>query len=201
MEYFKYGDLEKEYLSKVNPVMKGLIEKHGHIERKVNKDHFSALVSSIIGQQISTKASLTVEKRLFDKSGGLSVESLVEMSEHDIQQCGLSFRKAGYIKGIAQAAKDGSIDFYRLRELENQEIIKSLVSLKGVGKWTAEMMLIFSFERMDVINFEDLGIRRGLERAYGIEKVKKEHHEYFKELFSPYATVASFYLWEESQGN
>ncbi len=198
MIFFNYGDKEKEYLSKRDNVMKGLIEKYGHIEREVNPDPFSALVSSIISQQISTKAAITVEKRLLDKSGELSANKLDALTLEDIQECGLSFRKSGYIKGITGAVIEGQLDFERLKALSDEEIIKTLVSLKGVGKWTVEMMLIFSFGRENVLSFDDLGIRRGIESAYGLDEVKKEQHPYFRGLFSPYGTVASLYLWEES---
>lgn len=198
MIFFNYGDKEKKYLSNRDHVMKGLIEKYGHIEREVNPEPFSALVSSIISQQISTKAAITVEKRLVDKSGELSANKLDALTLEDIQECGLSFRKAGYIKGITGAVIEGQLDFERLKALSDEEIIKSLVSLRGVGKWTAEMMLIFSFERENVLSFDDLGIRRGIESAYGLDEVKKEQYPYFKDLFSPYGTVASLYLWEES---
>jgi 3-methyladenine DNA glycosylase/8-oxoguanine DNA glycosylase len=198
MEFFRYGNEEKEYLAKRDPVMKGLIEKHGHVEREVNPDPFSALVGSIISQQISTKAAETVEGRLLEKAGGLSARRLDELSIQDIQQCGLSFRKAGYIKGIAEAQMSGAVDFDSLKKLPDEEIIRSLVGLKGVGRWTAEMMLIFSFGRKDVLSFDDLGIRRGLQRAYGLEEISKDHHLRFRDLFSPYGTVASLYLWEEA---
>jgi 3-methyladenine DNA glycosylase/8-oxoguanine DNA glycosylase len=198
MEFLRYGNEEKEYLAKRDPVMKGLIEKHGHVEREVNPDPFSAIVGSIISQQISTKAAETVEGRLLEKAGGLSARKLDELSIQDIQQCGLSFRKAGYIKGIAEAQMSGAVDFDSLKKLPDEEIIRSLVGLKGVGRWTAEMMLIFSFARRDVLSFDDLGIRRGLQRAYGMEELKKDQHSYFRELFSPYGTVASLYLWEEA---
>jgi 3-methyladenine DNA glycosylase/8-oxoguanine DNA glycosylase len=198
MEFFRYGNEEKEYLAKRDPVMKGLIEKHGHVEREVNPDPFSAIVGSIISQQISTKAAETVEGRLLEKAGGLSARRLDELSIQDIQQCGLSFRKAGYIKGIAEAQMSGAVDFDSLKKLPDEEIIRSLVGLKGVGRWTAEMMLIFSFGRKDVLSFDDLGIRRGLQRAYGLEEISKDHHLRFRDLFSPYGTVASLYLWEEA---
>jgi 3-methyladenine DNA glycosylase/8-oxoguanine DNA glycosylase len=198
MEFLRYGNEEKEYLAKRDPVMKGLIEKHGHVEREVNPDPFSALVGSIISQQISTKAAETVEGRLLEKAGGLSARRLDELSIQDIQQCGLSFRKAGYIKGIAEAQMSGAVDFDSLKKLPDEEIIRSLVGLKGVGRWTAEMMLIFSFGRKDVLSFDDLGIRRGLQRAYGLEEISKDHHLRFRDLFSPYGTVASLYLWEEA---
>ena len=198
MEYFRYGDEEKEYLANRDPVMKGLIEKHGHVEREVNPDPFSALVGSIISQQISTKAAETVEGRLLEKAGGLSARKLDELSIQEIQECGLSFRKAGYIKGIAEAQISGAVDFDSLKRLPDEEIIRSLVGLKGVGRWTAEMMLIFSFGRKDVLSFDDLGIRRGLQRAYGLEEISKDHHPRFRDLFSPYGTVASLYLWEEA---
>ena len=198
MEYFRYGDEEKDYLAGRDPIMKGLIQKHGHIEREINPDPFSALVGSIISQQISTKAAETVEGRLVHRAGGLTAKNLHNLSLEEIKECGLSFRKAGYIKGITEAAISGAVSFEVLKNLSDDEVIKTLVGLKGVGRWTAEMMLIFSLARRDVLSLDDLGIRRGIQRAYGLEEVKKDQPSYFRDLFSPYGTVASFYLWEEA---
>lgn len=198
MEYFKYGTVETDYLSKKDEVMKSLIEKHGHIHREVNPDTFSALVSSIISQQISTKAAETVKNRIKDQLGEIKPENLCKLSEEEIQGFGLSFRKAGYIKNVAEKAISRAVDFEKLADMSDEEVIKELVELKGVGKWTAEMILIFSLGRMDILSYDDLGIRRGIENSYGIHKLEKKNFLELKSSLSPYGTVASLYLWAES---
>lgn len=109
-------------------------------------------------------------------------------------------KKAEYIKRIANTAIDKSIDFNSLHKLSDKEIIKELVKLKGVGEWTAEMMLIHTFERPDVLSYKDLGIRRGLARLHSLEEdITKQEFDTYKKRYSPYGTVASIYLWELSK--
>lgn len=168
------------------------------IERKVNPDIFSSLISSIISQQISTKAASTVEGRLRDLIGNISPENIEKIEIEDIQKCGMSTRKAEYIKGISEASDGGTIDFENLYKLNDKEFIKEITKLKGVGIWTAEMILIHSLERENVLSYSDLGIRRGIEKLYGMEKISKKEFKFFQEKYSPYGTVASIYLWEIS---
>src|SRR5699024_4559160 len=135
------------YLKSRDPILGAAIEKIGMVKRKVNPDIFSALISSIISQQISTKAAITVKNRIADLIGEIRAENILEFEVLDIQKCGMSMRKANYIKGIAEAAISNTVDFHRLDELDDKEVIKELTILKGVGEWTAEMLLIQSLER------------------------------------------------------
>lgn len=201
MEYYKYGKKEIDYLKDRDSRLGIAIEKIGMIKRAVNPDLFSALISSIIGQQISTKAAKTVESRLIDKVGDITPESIYNLETEDIQQCGMSNRKADYIKGIAELAESNTIDFKSLHHLGDEEFTRELIKIKGVGEWTAEMLLIHSLQRQDVVSYKDLGIRRGIERLYGIEELSKEEFEKFQNIYSPYGTVASIYLWEISGGD
>lgn len=201
MEYYKYGKKEIGYLKDRDSRLGIAIEKIGMIKRAVNPDLFSALISSIIGQQISTKAAKTVESRLIDIVGDITPESIYNLETEDIQQCGMSNRKADYIKGIAELAVSDTIDFNSLYDLDDEEFTRELIKIKGVGEWTAEMLLIHSLQRQDVVSYKDLGIRRGIERLYGIEELSKEEFEKFQNIYSPYGTVASIYLWEISGGD
>lgn len=201
MEYYKYGKKEIGYLKDRDSRLGIAIEKIGMIKRAVNPDLFSALISSIIGQQISTKAAKTVESRLIDIVGDITPESIYNLETEDIQQCGMSNRKANYIKGIAELAVSDTIDFNSLYDLDDEEFTRELIKIKGVGEWTAEMLLIHSLQRQDVVSYKDLGIRRGIERLYGIEELSKEEFEKFQNIYSPYGTVASIYLWEISGGD
>ena len=201
IEYYKYGKKEIDYLKDRDLRLGLAIEKIGMIKREVNPDLFSALISSIIGQQISTKAASTVESRLIEIVGEITPESIYNLEREDIQKCGMSNRKAGYIKGIAELVLSDTMDFNSLYDLDDEEFIRELTKIKGVGEWTAEMLLIHSLQRQDVLSYKDLGIRRGIERLYGIEELSKEEFKKFQNIYSPYGTVASIYLWEISGGD
>ena len=195
MNYFQYGEKEIEYLKKKDKKLSRVIDEIGHIKRGINTDPFSAIIESIIGQQISTKAAVTVNARFKTNVGEITPENIKNKSLREIQRCGMSLRKAGYIKGVADTALSGQVDFNSLHLLSDEEIIRKLSSLSGVGVWTAEMILIFSLNRMDVISFNDLAIRRGMMKLYGHKELPKDRFAKYKKRYSPYASVASLYLW------
>ena len=197
MKYFVYGETETNYLRKKDKKLCAAIDRIGMIKREVNHDLFSALVESVIGQQISGKAAKTVRNRL-DELTGLKAERLHSLTAGEIQACGMSMRKAGYIKGIADAAVSKTLDFDKMRDRTDQEIIELLTRLNGVGVWTAEMLLIFSLMRPDVVSYGDLAIRRGMMELYGRKELTKEMFLRYAKRYSPYGSVASLYLWELS---
>lgn len=195
MEIFEYGQKEIEYLKGKDKKLSAAIDKIGIIKRRVTPDTFTALVSSVVSQQISSKAAATVWNRLYELLGGITPESITKADLSQIQRCGMTERKAGYIKGIADAAISGEVDFNTLHILTDQEIIEKLSSLHGVGVWTAEMLLIFSLCRPDVVSYSDLAIRRGMMNLYGLKDLSKEKFQRYKKRYSPYGSVASLYLW------
>lgn len=196
MNYFKYGEREIEYLKKRDIILGNAIDKIGMVKRKTEPDIFYSLVSSIISQQISTKAAVTVKARLMNLIGEINPENVNAMGANDIQKCGMSLRKAEYIKGIAEAAITKTIDLNNLHRLSDKEVIEELTKLKGVGEWTAEMLLIHLLERPDILSCKDLGIRKGIIRLYELEELSLEEFEIYRRRYSPYSTVASIYLWE-----
>ncbi|CAH2214760.1 DNA-3-methyladenine glycosylase family protein [Tepidibacter aestuarii] len=198
IDYFRYGKEEIEYLKKKDKLLGESIDKIGFIQRKIIKDPFEALISSIVSQQVSKKAAETVWLRLCNLISDITPENIVNTDNESIKKCGMSNRKVDYIKGIADAALSKTVDFNNLHLLSNEEIIKKLSSLRGVGVWTAQMILIFSLNRLDVISYDDLGIRRGIMNLYGLEEISKKLFNEYKEIYSPYASVASLYLWELS---
>ena len=198
INYFKYTKKETEYLKKRDPILGAEIDRIGMVKREVEPDIFKSLISSIISQQISTKAAITVKDRLDKIIGTITPENIEKTELESMQQCGLSFRKAEYIKGIAEAAVSKTINFEGLHKLSDEEIIKELVKLKGVGEWTAEMMLIHSLQRPNILSFKDLGIRRGIMKLYDLQDLTKIEFQKYRERYSPYCTVASLYLWEIS---
>jgi len=198
MKIFNYGSKEIEYLKSRDKKLSAAIDRIGMIEREITPEPFHALVSSVVSQQISNKAAETVWKRLSSLLGSITPESISKVSQAEIQSCGMTIRKAGYIKGIADAAISGEINFETLHTLTDGEIIKKLSSLNGVGVWTAEMLLIFSLCRPNVVSYGDLAIRRGMMNLYNLKDLPKEKFARYIKRYSPYGSVASFYLWELS---
>ena len=198
MNYFKYGEEEIDYLKKKDEKLAIEIDKIGMVKRETNSDLFSALIESVIGQQISTKAAITVTNRFIELVDKITPENIEKVELEIIQECGMSLRKASYIKGIGHAAIKEEIDFKNLHKLSDDEVIKELTLLKGIGEWTAEMILIHSLERPDILSYKDLGIRRGIMRLHGLEELSKKEFEIYKKRYCPYGTVASIYLWEIS---
>ncbi len=199
MRIFNYGQKEIDYLRKKDKKLCSAIDRIGRIEREVIPDLFTALVNSIVGQQISAKAAETVWNRVTGKLGEITPGTIAEIPADRIQQCGLSHRKVQYIKGIGQAVLDGRIDLELLQRSEDAGVISCLSSLNGIGKWTAEMLLIFSMERPDVVSWGDLAIQRGMMKLYGLKTLTKEQFDRYAKRYSPYGTVASLYLWEISR--
>ena len=195
MHVFEYGQKEIDYLKRKDKKLGAAIDRIGMIKREVTPDSFTALVSSIVSQQISSKAADTVWNRLEVLLGTITPESIAQAEILEIQACGMSERKAGYIKGAAEAALSGQVDFTALHTLSDEEIIIKLSSLRGVGVWTAEMLLIFSLCRPDVVSFKDLAICRGMMNLYGIKEISREKFERYRKRYSPYGSVASLYLW------
>ena len=195
MQIFEYGHKEIDYLKRRDKKLGIAIEDIGMIKREITPDPFTALVSSVVSQQISKKAAETVWNRLYTKIGNITPGSIIQADTSEIQGCGMSERKARYIKGIAEAAVSGTIDFSTLHTLADGEIIQKVSSLHGVGVWTVEMLLIFSLCRPDVVSYKDLAICRGMMNLYCIKELSKEKFERYRKRYSPYGTVASLYLW------
>lgn len=198
MTYFAYGDTEITYLKKKDRKLGEAIDRIGYIQREVKPDTFLAVIDCIISQQISSKAADTVLERLQSLLGRITPENIAMAEETTIQKCGMSMRKVSYIKGIGRAVLDGTLDLDALRNLPDEEAIKHLVKMPGIGVWSAEMLLLFSFCRPDVVSYGDLAIRRGMMNLYGLEELTKDRFLYYRKRYSPYGSVASLYLWRLS---
>lgn len=199
--YFRYGEKEISYLKQKDLKLGEAIDKIGMIERPVIPDLFTATVNNIIAQQISTPALNTVWKRLEEKTdNNITPESILSMSVQELQSVGISFRKANYIHNFAEKTADKSFLPQRLYDMTDDEAVAYLCTLDGIGKWTAEMLLIFSLQRQNVISYGDLGIRRGMKILYHHKEIDEKKFERYKKRYSPYATVASLYLWEIASG-
>jgi DNA-3-methyladenine glycosylase II len=195
MQIFQYGQAEIDYLTSRDKKLGRAIGYIGMIERQVMPDLFKALVHSVVAQQISSKAATTVWGRLCGNLLDITPCKVASAAVSDIQQCGLSMRKARYIKGIGEAASQGDLDLLELREMPDDGVIEKLSSLPGIGVWTAEMLLIFSLCRPDVVSWGDLAIRRGMMNLYGLKELSKKQFDRFRKRYSPCGSVASLYLW------
>lgn len=193
--FFEYTETETEYLKSKDEKMAVLIDKVGHIYRPVKPGLYEALVDSIIGQQISTAAHQTIRRRAEKKFGALTPEKVISIPDRELQSIGITFRKVGYIKDFTQKVIDGKFDIDALNTMNDEDVIKRLVSLKGVGKWTAEMLLTFCLQRRDVLSYGDLAVRRGIMKLYGMEDLSEEDFHLLTDRFSPYRSVAALYIW------
>ena len=198
--YFEYGDKETEYLKRKDKRLGEAIEKIGHIYREVDGDVFSSVVHSIVGQQISSAALKTVWSRLSGRLGEISAETICAADREELQGCGITFKKADYIKDFADIARSGEFDVGALRDLSDPDVIDRLSALKGIGVWTAEMLMVFCLQRPDVMSYGDLAIHRGLRMLYRHRKIDRKLFEKYARRFSPNGTVASLYLWAIAGG-
>ena len=188
---------EVEYLRKKDSKMRKLIDLVGDINREYIPDPFIALVNSIIFQQIAYKAAISIWNRFEECIKEINPDNILNASYELLRECGLSKTKINYIKNIAKAVKTKEVNIDNFETMSDEEIIEELIKIKGIGIWTAEMFLIFSLNRKNVMSNNDLGIRKGLKWLYNLkEEPTKKQFEKFKRKFNPYNSLASFYLWE-----
>lgn len=199
--YVQYGDEELSYLAARDPQLGAVIEAVGHLYREVHPDLFSALVNCIVGQQISTKAQVTVWNRIINTLGEVTPAAIVACTDDELQRVGLSYRKVSYIKGAAERVLAGEVDLDALTCLPDDEVCRELSSLPGIGVWTAEMLMTFSMQRPDILSWGDLAILRGLRMVHHHRRITPELFGKYRRRYSPYNTVASLYLWEASTGS
>jgi DNA-3-methyladenine glycosylase II len=200
MDIFEYGEKEIAYLKKRDKTLGAAIDAIGLIRREVSPDLFSALVNSIIGQQISTQAQATIWKRLKNGLSEITPHAVLSRTEAELQSFGISFRKASYIRGVAEMAADGRLNIDALRTKTDVEVCEELVKIKGIGIWTAEMLMLFSMQRPDILSFGDLAIHRGMRTLYNHNEITRELFEKYRRRYSPFRSVASLYLWEIAGG-
>lgn len=197
-EFFSYGETEIEYLKTKDKKMAQCIEKYGIIKRNVDSDLFSAVIYQIIGQQISNKALSTIWNKTKSALKNITALSIKSATIDELRSFGISTRKIEYIKAFSDKVLSGEFDLSSVNNLSDEEVISTLSSLKGVGVWTAEMLLIFCLRRPNVFSFGDLAIKRGLCILYGHKQIDKNLFEKYRRRFSPYCSIASFYLWAVS---
>ena len=198
--FFQYGDLETNYLASKDKRLGQAIRQIGHINREVDSNLFSAIVHHIIGQQISTAAQATIWSRLLNAAGTVTVDSLTALGRDRLQQIGMTYKKADYILDFAQQVHSGTLNLEQLWSLPDEEVIRELTKLKGVGVWTAEMILTFCMQRPNVVSFGDLAIQRGMRMLYRHRQIDRAKFSRYQKRYAPYGTVASLYLWAIAGG-
>ena len=198
--YFAYGETECSYLRQKDKRLCAVIDRIGHIERAVDTDLFSSVVHHIIGQQISTKAQATIWGRCQDTLGEVNAEAILTAGVPKLQSLGMTFRKAEYITDFAEKVHTGVFSLDAVAHMDDEDAIRALSSLKGIGVWTAEMILLFCLQRPDIFSYDDLAIQRGLRMVYHHREIDRRLFEKYRRRFHPYCSVASLYLWAVAGG-
>ena len=189
----------RRLLARRDPVLGDLMRCHGAcgLADAQHEDPFRALVHAIIAQQLSTKAAATIERRvsaLF--AGPASPKALASVTDDQLRAAGMSFQKIRYLRDLCSRVQDGSLNLTLIHELPDEDVITALTQVKGIGRWTAEMFLMFRLHRPDVLPVGDLGIVRAVQRAYGLRKVPSPDRLLrLGEPWRPYRSVACWYLW------
>ena len=198
--YFEYGDDEITYLKNKDKKIAEVIEKIGLIKRETDTDLFSSVVHHIIGQQISTKAQATIWQRMKNDLGKINAKTILSVDISKLQSYGITFKKAEYITDFSRKVQNNTFNLEAVYKMSDEEAIKELSSLKGIGVWTAEMILLFCMQRPDIFSFDDLAILRGLRMVYHHRNIDRKLFEKYRRRFSPYCSVASLYLWAVAGG-
>ncbi|GAC1619218.1 MAG: DNA-3-methyladenine glycosylase [Ktedonobacteraceae bacterium] len=187
-----------EYLSKIDPVMTKAIEQVGACTLVPDPNVFETLVDAIVSQQISVKAADALVARLRTATANnlITPEALILLEHDALRAAGLSTPKAHYIRDLTERVVSGELDLVKLDKLDDEEVITQLVVVKGIGRWTAEMILIFSLGRPDVLPVDDLGFVAGVREAYGLEARPTRKEMLTRgEAWRPYRTFATWYMW------
>ena len=183
-----------------DPVLAAIIKRHGACGLGAVRerfDHFSMLVRAIVFQQLSTKAATTIHSRLLDAMGGtVTPAALAALTDDQYRAAGISRQKAAYLRDLAEKVDSGAVPLDAVDVLSDEDVITALTRVKGIGRWTAEMFLIFRLQRPDILPVGDLGIVNAIQRAYGLrKKPTPERMRKLGEAWKPYRSIATWYLW------
>ena len=186
------------HLKKADPVLAEIIERVGRFRMNYDEPAFQSLAEAIVYQQLHGKAAATIFKRLTDLAGEpLTPEGILKLSTEQLRGVGLSKQKLSYLRDLAARTQAGELNFARLLDLPDAEVIKQLTQVKGIGVWTAHMFLMFSLRRPDVLPTGDLGIQMAIRKHYRKRKLPKPMQmEKIARCWAPYRSVACWYLWQ-----
>jgi DNA-3-methyladenine glycosylase II len=193
------------HLKRADPVLARVITRVGPCRFETRRDgtHFDAVARAIIYQQLSGKAAATIHRRMCEAFGGRNPEpaELLAMPDEPLRAAGVSRQKLGYLRDLAARVHSGEVPLQALDDLPDDEVLDALVRVKGVGRWTAQMFLMFRLGRMDVLPELDLGVQRGIQLAYGLRKLPTPKDVLrYGAPWAPYRSIASWYLWRSIDG-
>jgi DNA-3-methyladenine glycosylase II len=185
------------HLKKSDPVLRSIIERVGPCRMEFGEPTFHSVAESIIYQQLNGKAAVTIFKRFTDVAGlPVTPEGILKLSDEQLRAVGLSKQKSSYVRDLAEKTKAGLLDFSRLHEQSNEDVIEHLTQVKGVGVWTAHMFLMFTLRREDVLPTGDYGIQAAMKKHYRKRKLPKpKDMEKIAKAWAPYRSIACWYLW------
>lgn len=187
------------HLAASDPVMARLVQERGSLQLTPTSDYFFTLLDAIASQQLSSKAAATIVNRiraLVPHMETPDAESILALPDQTLREAGLSWGKVSYVKDLARRVALGELDLAHISQMEDEEIIKALVAVKGIGRWTAEMFLIFSLARPDVLAVDDYGLQAAMKRLYNLPDLPKPAAmRQIAEPWRPYRSYASLYLW------
>lgn len=188
------------HLRAADPVVGALIEQHGPFTPRPSGDPYGQLVRSILFQQLAGAAASTIQRRLYAIFGEETrtplPDELLSLEDDQYRSAGVSRQKAGYLRSVAEHVSDGSLDFEQIEALDDEAVIERLTAIRGVGEWTAHMFLMFQLGRPDILPVGDLGVRNGMQVAYGLkESPTPARATEIGAPWAPYRSVASWYMW------
>jgi DNA-3-methyladenine glycosylase II len=184
------------HLRKSDPILRDVIRRAGPFRLNLRQDRFHALALAIVSQQISGKAARSIWEKLKTIADPLSAERIRQLSVDDLRVAGLSRQKASYLIDLAAHVSEGRLKLNGIGRLSDDAVIESLVAVKGIGVWTAQMFLIFSLGRLDVLPHGDLGVRMAIQKLYGLDELpNRETCHRIAEPWRPYASIATWYCW------
>jgi len=196
------------HLQQADPVMAGIIERIGPFKMRYREPSFDAMARSIIFQQLHGKAAATIFERVRaachgvcgDGANGLTPASILALSEEQLRACGLSRQKLSYLRDLAQRTAGGEIDFARLPDMTDEEVIAHLTRVKGIGVWSAQMFLIFALRRRNIMPTADYGINAAIKKAYRKRQMPKPKQILkIARPWQPYCSIACWYLWRYAE--
>ncbi|MBR5548155.1 MAG: DNA-3-methyladenine glycosylase 2 family protein [Kiritimatiellae bacterium] len=197
---FRYSKKEIEYLKSRDGRLGEVIDRIGRIHWTVEPDLFSAIVQNIVLHQISGKVAESILARVVELLGEITPKSVAKTDIQAFRACGVSQRKVEYIKDFAAKVVSGELDLAAVAKMPDAEVIAALSSLRGIGVWTAEMLLLFTLQRPDVLSYSDLGIHRGMRMVDRHRKITKKLFAKCRRRLSPCGSVASLYFWMVAGG-
>lgn len=192
-----YGNDEIDYVAKKDSIMELLVKRYGHLDRGMTTDVYTSIVFHIISQMLSNSSARAITSRFIDLvNGSITPQTVRKLSVDEIRSCGISKAKAEYILSLSKDVINGTIDLSDLKSMTDDEVIEYLIKIKGIGKWTAEMIACFTLGRLNIFCYEDVALCNGIKKAHGYKTLSRKRFERIRKKYSPYCSVAAIYYYE-----